>query len=282
MICAWKELMSILPLAIRPAVEQRSKDRLLEIRLRQGKAVQLVLPGGAESVRHTITQQDIQFAVNTASRYSPWASDGVASGFITAPGGHRIGLCGQAIIKGREFMGLRELTSLNIRVARDFPGIGERAGALSGNLLLLGSPGTGKTTLLRDIIRQISRQDRGSICVVDERMELFPVSQGSFCFDTGPNTDVLHGCGKEKGLEMALRTMGPSCIAVDEITSAEDCRALMGAGWCGVRLLATVHAQNRHDLLSRPVYAPLVSSCLFDWLVVLRPDRSWYSERMVT
>ena len=79
---------------------------------------------------------------------------------------------------------------------------------------------------------------------------------------------------------MALRTMGPQCIAVDEITALEDCQALMSAGWCGVALLATAHAANFEDLRHRKVYQPLWNSGLFTKSIVLSRDKSWRVERM--
>ena len=171
--------------------------------------------------------------------------------------------------------GLRQISSLCIRVARDFPGISQSLAYLSGSILILGRPGTGKTTLLRDLIRLRSDVGKGSIAVIDERGELFPAG-----VKTGFRTDVLTGCSKEQGIEMVIRTMGPSAIAVDEITSEQDCQALLKAGWCGVDLLATAHAAGREDLYARPVYRPLVNSRLFDTLVILQPDKSFKAERM--
>ena len=115
---------------------------------------------------------------------------------------------------------------------------------------------------------------------MDERGELFPYVKDMPCFDTGKRTDILIGCGKMEGVEMALRTMGPSFIAVDEITADEDCKALIRSGWCGVRLLATAHASDLKDLYHRSVYRPLVENQLFDNVIVLQEDKSWRVERM--
>ena len=194
---------------------------------------------------------------------------------ITAPGGHRIGLCGQAVVQNSELTGLRQVSSLCIRVARDFPGIAQRLPYTGGSILILGKPGSGKTTLLRDLIRQRSDTGKGSVAVVDERGELFPTG-----FATGFRTDILTGCGKGKGIDILLRTMSPTTVAVDEITSEHDCEALLKAGWCGVDLLATAHASSKEDLYARPVYRPLVNSRLFNTLVVLQPDKSFKAERM--
>ena len=98
--------------------------------------------------------------------------------------------------------------------------------------------------------------------------------------DVGPHTDVLDACPKALGIPMLLRAMNPQIIAVDEITAAMDCDALLQAGWCGVRLLATAHASSLRDLNSRPLYRPLLESKLFDHFIVLRRDKTWREERM--
>lgn len=274
MRCAWDALLRILPPPLRQEADRPGRDSLQELRLRLGCRIQLISAGGSRFLDLTATEQDLSFLVNAASRYSPWAAATAARGYITAPGGHRIGLCGEAVVKDGTVTGIRNVTSVCIRVARDFPGIAARAAGLSGNLLILGPPGSGKTTLLRDLIRQLS--ERETVAVVDERGELFPTG-----FDRGKQTDVLSLCGKAQGVDMALRTMGPACIAVDEITAKEDCAALTEAGWCGVRLLATAHASSRADLEKRSIYRPLWETRLFETALILGSDKSWHAERMV-
>lgn len=265
-------LLSILPPQIRTAVSRENPAALEEIRLRAGKRLRLVTAAGIRETEVLVSGQDLTFCINAASRYSPWNASGMKQGFLTAPGGHRIGLCGEC---GGE--GMRTIQSLCIRVAKDFPGIASEIPA-AGNLLMLGPPGSGKTTLLRDLIRRISQ--RACVSVVDERAELFPQSEGSPCFDPGPNTDVLSGCPKGEGIDMVLRAMGPQWIAMDEITSETDCAALIRAGWCGVRLLATAHASSVSDLRSRPIYRPLVQTGLFSSAVVLGRDKRWHMEEI--
>lgn len=273
MICAWKELLAILPLDFRQQVDKLGRDTAQELRIRLGKPPGLALPGKTVPIGRAVTADDLNFVVNTACRYSPWTAATAASGYLTAPGGHRIGICGDAVEKGGIMTGFRTVRSLNIRIARDFPGIGAPLAGLGGNILILGRPGSGKTTLLRDLIRQ--RSIRECVAVVDERGELFP--QG---LPTGDATDILTGCAKPQGIDAVLRTMGPDTVAVDEITAAADCDALVQAGWCGVRLLATVHGSSVQDLRSRRVYRPILESGLFDTLVILRPDNSFRTERM--
>ncbi len=275
MKCAWQQLISILPMSLRADVDKQQKD-LQEIRLRLGKPPELVCHSRRILLQKPVTEGELTFVVNTASRYSPWISVTTAAGYIAAPGGHRIGLCGSAVIKDGQMTGLRALQSINIRVARDLPGCSGTLGQIKGSILIIGKPGSGKTTLLRDLIRQRSANE--NIGVVDQRGELFP--EGS-AFDTGQHTDVLSGCAKGEGIEILLRTMTPDTIAVDEITAPSDCDALMHAGWCGTALLATAHASGREDLLQRPLYKVLAKSGLFDHLVILHSDKTWHKERMI-
>lgn len=169
--------------------------------------------------------------------------------------------------------GIREIRSVCIRIARDFPGIGLKAAKISGSILILGAPGWGKTTLLRDLCRQIGETE--TIGVVDERGELFPEG-----FSQGKRMDVLSGCPKDTGIDMLLRTMGPSCIAVDEITAQKDCEALLHAANCGVRLISTAHAASLWEYRGRKVYRPIIEHGIFPNILILRSDKSYTAERM--
>lgn len=275
MNCAWKQLLDIIPPWMRSDVDRQGRIALQELRMRQGKPPQLRFQKDSRILGRAIEEEDIRYVINAASRYSPWAASTSAQGFLTACGGHRIGICGEAVIQNGQMTGFRHIRSLNIRVARDLPGICKELGKLQGSLLIIGSPGTGKTTLLRDLIR--TRSNHENIAVVDERCELFPVGSS---FETGPQTDILTGCSKAHGIEVVLRTMGPEIIAVDEITSEADCEAMIRAGWCGVSLLATAHAAGKNDLLRRKIYQPLIASGIFDHLVILSQDQTFRWERI--
>jgi stage III sporulation protein AA len=263
---------------MRESVDNLGKDNLQELRLRLNSPPLLKLRNSEFQIDREVTAEDLHFCVNTASQYSPWTAETASRGYITAPGGHRIGLCGNAAGSSGSITSIHGLTSLCLRVARDFPGIAAGVPNADNSVLIIGKPGSGKTTLLRDIIRR--RSSKNCVAVVDEREEIFPRINGGFCFSIGKNTDVLSGSGKATGINNVLRTMGPHTIAIDEITAREDCQALLHAGWCGVNLLATAHAASREDLLSRPVYRPIVEKKLFDTLLVLNADKSWRTERM--
>lgn len=271
MTCAWNELLAILPEWLRRSLLSYVGPPIQEIRLRTQQPPELVTNSGHSWLNGIICLKDLEFCVSAATRYSPWTATSPGKGFLTAPGGHRIGLCGEAVCKEGHMSGIRSIQSLCIRVARDYPGISKALHTLQGSILILGAPGWGKTTLLRDLSRNLA--EYSTVCVVDERSEVFPPG-----FTKGKCMDVLYGAPKGDGIENVLRTMSPDIIAVDEITAKEDCDALYDAAWCGVRLLATIHGASFSDYQKRAVYASLREQHIFQVLVILRRDKSFIWE----
>ena len=273
MACAWQEFLGVLPIWMRKEVDRLGKGSLQELRLRMQAPPELLFPEESRWLERPVSREDLNYTINAASRYSPWTAQTAAQGYLTVAGGHRIGLCGEAVVQQGVVTGMKNISSLCIRIARDFPGIAASASQLPGSLLILGPPGWGKTTLLRDLIRQLENTEK--IGVVDERGELFPEG-----IPRGNRVDILSGCSKQDGIPMLLRTMGPTCIAVDEITTAEDTRALLQAANCGVRLLATAHGSSVSDLRLRKIYRPLLENAVFAAVLVLKKDKSFTMERM--
>ena len=280
MRCAWQAFINLLPHWMRQEVDKHCDKTLQELHMRIGLGPEICLSTGELRFSRNITKEDISFVINAASEYSPWAAKTLAKGYLTAQGGHRIGVCGIATVVDGSMRGITQPTSLCLRVARDIENIAPKGKDIRDSVLIIGPPGSGKTTLLRDLIRVKSNTGDGNISVVDEREELFPLYKGQACFESGEHTDILSGCSKADGIEAVLRSMNPKWIAVDEITEESDCNALLQAGWCGVNLMATAHAGSLQDFLTRPVYKPLVAYKLFGTILVLQEDKSWGMERM--
>lgn len=281
MACNWQAFLNLVPPRLRGEVDKLGKEQLQELRLRLQGEPELVLFRESKWLPGPVTMDDLSYCINAATKYSPWAAASAAKGYVTAPGGHRLGLCGQTAVVDGQVRSIQPVTSINLRVCREIAGIANAMASLRGSVLIIGSPGTGKTTLLRDYIRVLSDVCQERVAVVDERQEIFPQQGLSWGFHPGNRTDILSGCPKVAGIEAVLRNMNPDIIAVDEITAGEDCTAMLHAGWCGVRLIATAHAGNKQDLLCRRLYKPLVESGMFENLIVLQKDKTWYKERMI-
>ena len=273
MICAWNALLGILPPWLRDEVDRQGRESLCELRMRVNSPPEMIQKNGVHWLNRKVERDDLSFCINIASRYSPWAASSISQGYITAPGGHRIGICGEAVCKDGIMSGIKNIRSICIRIARDFPGISEKININAKSILILGAPGWGKTTLLRDLIRRIGNTE--TVSVVDERGELFPES-----VPCGKRVDVLTGCTKTVGLDIVLRTMGPNRIALDEITASEDTNALIHTVGCGVGILATAHAASLSDMMVRPLYRKIWEEKIFDSFVILHPDKSYHEERI--
>ena len=277
-------IKGILPGALAQAMERLDTTRIEELRLRCGNLPTVLISGREQplpGVRTGITSRELAQILSAATQYSSYsAEDSLREGFVTLPGGHRIGLCGTAVTHAGQTASIRDLSSLCIRAARQVrPAIPEPVSALGVSTLILGPPGAGKTTLLRECVRRLSFQGR-RVCVADERGEVAACYRGVPQLDVGPHTDVLTGARKDAAIMRLLRTMNPEWIALDEITAPEDIAAMEQASYCGVRFLATAHAACAGELQKRPLYRRLCALELFEILLVLTPDRQVRMERM--
>ena len=256
-----------------------------ELRLRCGQPPACRIAGKERALPLApVTPELLRGILEQATQRSAYAMQEMTRcGFVTLPGGHRLGICGTAVVQNGTITALREPSSLNLRIARQPDGIADRLRdtlwARPQSVLLCGAPGSGKTTLLRDLIRQLSDRFGWRICVVDERLELAACASGVPQFRLGAHTDVLSGAPKAAGIELLLRTMNPEWIAVDEITAEADIAAIRRASYCGVRFLATAHAADRRELESRPLYRALLQDGFFRMAAFLLPDRSVRIER---
>ena len=276
------EVLRMLPQTVQIALTGIPDAQIEELRLRVGQKPAVLYAGGERplSVRTVLLQKELQQTLLNASAQSQYAvQEQLRSGYLSLSGGYRLGVCGSAVVQNGCMTGLREISSLALRVPHDIRHPPERLlPYLQESCLLAGAPGSGKTTLLRSCIRALS-ENRQRVAVVDERLELAACASGVPQFRLGAHTDVLSGAPKAAGIELLLRTMNPEWIAVDEITAEADIAAIRRASYCGVRFLATAHAADRRELESRPLYRALLQDGFFRMAAFLLPDRSVRIER---
>lgn len=292
---AGEEILRLFPDYMRNRWEKVTArvNEIQEIRFRAGKAIMVIMNGKEYFVREDgqisaddreacrMTAQDMEAILNHICGYSLYAfADEMKQGFITVPGGHRVGMAGQVILEadGR-IRNMKYIRSMNIRVSHEIKGAAdvvlpylyEKRSLL--NTLIISPPGGGKTTLLRDMVRQISDGNRYSegrnVAVVDERSEIAGCYMGCPQNDVGMRTDVLDACPKVMGMMMLLRSMTPQVVAVDELGSEEDIRALKQVMQCGIRVMATIHGDSLEEISRKEFLQEILKQKAFGRYIIL-------------
>ena len=262
----------------------KEREGVEELRLREGFPLSAVQAG--EEWTHPawrnrpLTEEDLRRVVETAGRGSVHTIlDQLRGGYVTAPGGVRLGICGEGAVRDGALLSFRRITSLALRVPHTMEGIAcpllprLNQGGQVPSTLILSPPGLGKTTLLRDLIRCLSLGEGTAprrVGVADERGELAAMYDGHPMNDLGARADVLDGCPKAAALKLLLRAMNPQVLAADEVAGPEDAAALEEAAGCGVALLCSAHGAGLEDLERRPLYRDLLERKIFRRLVVIR------------
>lgn len=267
-------------------------EKLQEIRMRVNEPMILkyagreyfVEEGGgmsqASSRPYIIVQNEMRETMEYIGNYSLYAfEDEIRQGFITVQGGHRIGIAGKVIVEDGHIKSIKYVSSINIRISHEIKGCaGKVLKYVYGmdriyNTLIISPPGCGKTTLLRDMVRQISSggpKRRGmTVGVVDERSEIASCYMGIPQNDVGKRTDVLDCCPKDRGMIMLIRSMAPEVVAVDEIGGMEEVDALRYAVNCGCKMIATVHGSSMDDIRRRYAINNLVEGKVFERYIIL-------------
>lgn len=280
--------------------------------------IQKILEGGkAEEIRVRVGQQicvreldqervltdgpmqmdEINEMLSYITRYSLYAFETqMAQGFITIRGGHRIGIGGQVLLEAGKVRNFSYVTFLNVRIATERIGCCKKvlmdlyqSRRRIYNTILFSAPGAGKTTLLRDCVRALSQGTAGypgqQIALIDERYEVAAGYCGVPQNQLGPRTDVIMGCSKPEGMEMALRSLAPQIIAVDELGGAKDMECVQRAFYCGCSLLGTMHAGGMEELCQKPQIRQWMQTEVLQRIVEIRrrpgksPDLCVYDAR---
>ena len=279
----FEQAAAVLPPELRQqalALPAQERERAEELRLRCGWPMAAVFPEGEILLGgRKIVTQDLELLLEIASRASVHAVlSQLREGYLTIEGGHRLGLCGTAVLENGQMRNLRSLSSVSIRIARQHPGAalpllsGLMEGGRLCSTLIAAPPGMGKTTLLRDLVRCISDGDGTPplrVGLADERGEVAALYGGVPQLRVGQRTDVIEGCPKAQGAMLLLRAMNPQVLAMDEITAPEDVGALLTAVGCGAVLLATAHGEG-DELTRRPLYRTMLEERIFQRVVSIQ------------
>ncbi len=284
---AWQQAIGCLPpLRAAQMASLDGQGGIEEIRLRAGRPPSVKGLGGERPLEMAaVTAQELREVLSRAARYSVHSyAESLRHGFVTLAGGHRLGVCGTAAEENGQVIGVRGLSSVNLRIARQITGVDAQIAPWIGDgapqsVLLVSPPGLGKTTLLREWVRLVS--DKGyTVAVADERSEIAALSDGVPQFEVGRCTDVLENCSKKQAALMLLKTMSPALLAFDEITAPEDVEAVSLCAHCGTAVLASAHAADVDDLRRRPLYRALLALDVFRHAVVIERKNNKRCYRM--
>ncbi|WP_174819940.1 stage III sporulation protein AA, partial [Paenibacillus koleovorans] len=296
-------ILPFLPPTLRRIIEcvaDEPKNRAEELRIREGRPLELSGSGDSRfiTVRGELTaaeregyrpsRDDCLQLLDLLTSHSVYSfEEELKRGYITVTGGHRVGLVGRAVLEHGQVKLLRDIAGFNIRIARERPGVAQpllpalwdSAAGRPHHTLFVSPPQQGKTTMIRDLARLLSRggalpppvvQAGLKIGIVDERSEIAACVKGVPTFDVGPRTDVLDRCPKAEGMMMLIRSMSPDVLIVDEIGRAEDAVAVEEALHAGIVVAATAHALHADDAARRPALERLLAAGLFARIVALR------------
>jgi len=278
-----KEIMDILPASIKKEIENLSfLDKLQELRIKVNKPLFLVSNNKEHMTKYICNLEDVKVILQRISSYSIYAfEDEIKQGYITIRGGHRVGICGSCVIEKNSVKTIKNVASINIRIAREVLGCSQNIlpylvkSDRVLNTIIISPPKCGKTTILRDLVKTISNGveklnlSGKNVSVIDERSEIGSCYRGVPQMDIGIRTDILDNCPKSEGIIMAIRSMAPQVVVCDEIGTYKDMESILAALNSGVNLITTIHGFDVEDLYKRPVFKEILDNKVFERAVVL-------------
>lgn len=255
-------------------------ENIQEIRINANKPI-IINYNNKEIIGEVIfRKEDIETMVRRISSFSLFAfSEEIKNGYITINGGHRIGICGECTVEDGKVIGIKNISALVIRINKEIRGCSNNIikyliyKDMIKNTLIISPPKCGKTTLIRDITRNISTGTFGitgkKVVVVDERSEIAACYFGIPQMDIGIRTSALDACPKSHGIMMAVRTLSPEVVVCDEIGLQSDIDALMMALSSGVSIVASIHGESITDYENRVLLSRAIENKIFEIIVVL-------------
>lgn len=278
-----KDIFEILPQSILKEISnERDIDRLQEIRVKINRPLIMNIDNKELIKDYVSTQEDIKFVIQKISNYSIYAfEDEIKQGYITVKGGHRVGICGNCVIHNDSIKTIKDISSINIRVCKEIVGCSLKVipyvveNERVFNTIIISPPQSGKTTLLRDLVKNLSDGKRSmgvkgkKISVIDERSEICGCYNGVPQMNVGMRTDILDNCPKSQGIMLAIRSLSPEVIVCDEIGTKRDVESIMMAINCGVSIIATIHGEGIEDISKRKVFGEIIENKLFERAIIL-------------
>lgn len=289
-----KNIIEYFPDKLRNILAEKLKtEGLEEIRVRNGKPIILKFNNKEEVIKYAICSQEILEILQLICENSIYSyQKNISTGFITLHGGHRVGIVGSCVIENDKVININYINSFNFRIARQVigcaDGILEHILDLKNNSILnsliVSPPGYGKTTILKDVTRQISngienKNFKGiDVGIVDERSEIASMYKGIPQNDLGIRTDILENVSKSTGMKMLVRSMAPKVIIADEIGSFEDLEAINYVLASGCKGIFTAHGANFEDISLNPVLKNLLDTHAFEKIIFLSPERGKFNK----
>ena len=259
-------------------------QKLEEIRIRANKPVILKLRQVEIVLNYTITTNEIIGILQNICNNSIYTyQNQIGNGFITLPGGNRVGIAGNVVIKDGQVSNISYIYSLNFRISHQINGASDNIlkyvldteNNTIYNTLIVSPPGAGKTTIIRDLAKRISNgineiNFRGlDVSIIDERGEIAAMTKGITFNDVGIRTDVLDNVPKSIGIRMAVRSMAPKVIIADEIGNKDDVNIINYAICSGVKCIFTAHGSDMEDLLKNNEINKIINLQLFSKIIFL-------------